>query len=340
MLFSYIVSLLMIPCGSIENTASRFSVDSHDFGVIDQRGGAVSCIFQFTNQGSRPFVIENIATSCDCIVPKYERQPVLPSGSGKIRVMFDPTDRQGVFEKKLWVTFSDGEHTQLTIRGTVAASPLRFPVDAGAGVALSGRTADFGRIVQGDRRERFFLVHNNATATRHLIMRTAKGSQLRAINSMSVAPGATDTLRLIYDLRETPVWGTLLDTVRLFIDGKRSPVSLSLAAQAIDAPQEGSRVPVIGVAGRNVLLKGSSRDTLRHRFTVRNLGSETLHIRCAECRGTAQLDVNPSGRKVAPQGVESFCVLLPPGIRRSAVVTLFTNDPATPVLRLNLQTRD
>lgn len=76
----------------------------HYFGKIKE-GEKVSHEFQFTNNGKTPLLIGSATASCGCTVPEYPKDPVAPGGSGKMKVIFNSTNKSGHVEKL--VTVSD-----------------------------------------------------------------------------------------------------------------------------------------------------------------------------------------------------------------------------------------
>lgn len=98
----------------------RFDTTLHDFGTIPY-GGDGHCTFRFTNTGDAPLIIESVKSSCGCLVPSWDRDPVLPGGRGNIRLRYD-TRRIGPFTKSVTLT-SNAVNTPtlvLRIKGSVA----------------------------------------------------------------------------------------------------------------------------------------------------------------------------------------------------------------------------
>ncbi|MBL8001008.1 MAG: DUF1573 domain-containing protein [Flavobacteriales bacterium] len=96
----------------------------HPFGVIPE-GGDGQCTFTFTNTGDEPLVITSCQSSCGCVVPSWDKDPVAPGGMGRVRVRYD-TKRVGPFTKSVTVRSSavDLPVVVLTIKGEVKPRPL------------------------------------------------------------------------------------------------------------------------------------------------------------------------------------------------------------------------
>lgn len=80
----------------------RFDKESHDFGQIPQ-GSPVSAVFTFTNIGDEPLIIASIESSCDCIMSKFTREPILTGGKGIITITYDAAIAQSGFTKAVRV---------------------------------------------------------------------------------------------------------------------------------------------------------------------------------------------------------------------------------------------
>ncbi len=96
-----------------------FDHEVHDFDTIPQ-GGDRRCEFVLTNVGEEPLVISNFQSSCGCLVPYYDKEPVLPGKSTILRARYD-TNRIGPFRKSLILTTNavDRPVVVLGIKGVV-----------------------------------------------------------------------------------------------------------------------------------------------------------------------------------------------------------------------------
>ena len=81
----------------------RFDSKVHDFGDVLIAEGPVSCVFTFTNIGSKPLVIHNVISSCGCTTPEWTREPVKPGASGSIQATFSNDQGPYPFDKTLTV---------------------------------------------------------------------------------------------------------------------------------------------------------------------------------------------------------------------------------------------
>lgn len=96
----------------------KFDKEIINYGKINQNSNGVR-VFEFTNIGKSPLIIDKIITSCGCTVPKKPEDPIMPGQRGKIEVKYD-TKRTGGFSKAITI-FSNAKNArkQVKIKGYV-----------------------------------------------------------------------------------------------------------------------------------------------------------------------------------------------------------------------------
>ncbi|HOV71744.1 MAG TPA: DUF1573 domain-containing protein [Dysgonamonadaceae bacterium] len=99
---------------------AKFDKTQHDFGSIKEELGAVTTMFEFTNVGTSPLIIQRVSTSCGCTTPSYPHEPVLPGKKGVITVKYSTVARPGSFNKTIAVYTNVPDTVYvLTIKGNV-----------------------------------------------------------------------------------------------------------------------------------------------------------------------------------------------------------------------------
>lgn len=81
----------------------EFAILEHNFGDISE-DNIVETVFKFTNTGEADLVISNAKGSCGCTVPEYPKEPIVPGGTGEIKVSFNPKGRNGSQFKTVTLT--------------------------------------------------------------------------------------------------------------------------------------------------------------------------------------------------------------------------------------------
>ena len=118
---AFIVSAGAMAQKTMVDDFAKFNIDKYDFGKIKQNVPAVYT-FEITNKSDKPLVIENAHATCGCTVPEYQKDPILPGKSAKIKVQYNAANG-GQFDKTVYVKFAgvDAEKS-LGITGEVLAA--------------------------------------------------------------------------------------------------------------------------------------------------------------------------------------------------------------------------
>lgn len=118
-LLSMLVAVLVfLPLIAGDKAEITFVTKTHDFGYVKEKGGDVTCYFEFKNTGSQPLIIRSARTSCGCTKPGYPRKPIAVGESSKISVTYMPDGRRGSFDKTVTVVSNAGV-SNLRIKGNV-----------------------------------------------------------------------------------------------------------------------------------------------------------------------------------------------------------------------------
>jgi hypothetical protein len=122
-----------LPPGQSNGPRIHFEQEVYDYGTIAY-GSDGRCSFTFTNTGDAPLIIHQFQSSCGCLVPYWDREPVAPGASGNVRLLYD-TRRVGPFRKSATLTTNDPLRPQivLSIRGEV------LPMDTSRESVTNGR---------------------------------------------------------------------------------------------------------------------------------------------------------------------------------------------------------
>lgn len=100
-------------------TSLAFAEELKDFGDIPQES-TNKHVFEFTNTGVEPLVIENATGSCGCTVPNYPKEPIMPGEKGVIEVEYKPGQQEGPQQKTVTVTANtEPRQTLLKIKANV-----------------------------------------------------------------------------------------------------------------------------------------------------------------------------------------------------------------------------
>jgi hypothetical protein len=98
-----------------------FSIQSteFDFGTVNE-GDIVNHVFEFTNTGKSPLVIDKATASCGCTVPDWPKHPIGVGETGEIKVRFDTKGKPNQQIKTISITANtEPTLTRLRIKGFV-----------------------------------------------------------------------------------------------------------------------------------------------------------------------------------------------------------------------------
>ena len=118
LLLVIIAMMSLLPAFAGEKAKMTLVTKVHDFGYVKEKGGDVTCWFEFRNTGDEPLIIRTARSSCGCTKPAYPKKPIAPGETGKIGVTYKPDGRRGAFDKTVTVV-TNGGTAYLRIKGNV-----------------------------------------------------------------------------------------------------------------------------------------------------------------------------------------------------------------------------
>ncbi|MCP1995963.1 DUF1573 domain-containing protein [Flavobacterium sp. HSC-61S13] len=97
----------------------KFDREMHDFGNI-ANNERVETEFEVTNTGKADLLIINAQASCGCTVPEYQKTPIKPGETSKLKVAFT-TSAVGQQQKTVTLTTNTEKGEEiLTVKANVA----------------------------------------------------------------------------------------------------------------------------------------------------------------------------------------------------------------------------
>lgn len=122
----FIAAAFILAAGAMGQTSkpddfAKFNIDKYDFGKIKQAVPAIY-YFEVTNKSDKPLIIENAHATCGCTTPEYQKDPILPGKTAKIKVGYNAANG-GHFEKPVYIKFAGiDEEKVVAITGEVLAA--------------------------------------------------------------------------------------------------------------------------------------------------------------------------------------------------------------------------
>ena len=97
---------------------AKFKTETIELGKLKQDVPTVG-VFEVTNIGKEPLLIEQANPTCGCTISDYTKTPIEPGQSGTIKATYNAKNI-GMFEKHLTVKFAGCEDMKsITIKGEV-----------------------------------------------------------------------------------------------------------------------------------------------------------------------------------------------------------------------------
>jgi hypothetical protein len=123
---------------------AKFKSETIEMGKIKQ-DNATTAIFEVTNIGSEPLIIEQANPTCGCTIGDYTKEPIAPGKTGFIKATYNAKNLNA-FEKHLTVKFAGVTDVKsITIKGEVL-SPEDY-----AKIAPAAETKD-DKIITSDNK--------------------------------------------------------------------------------------------------------------------------------------------------------------------------------------------
>lgn len=330
----------------------QFDAADHDFGQINEADGIVSHTFAFTNISSEPVTIDYVSTSCGCTTTMYPTEPIIPGQMYEFMVNFNPARTEGKVYRDIEV-FIKGRNDcmRMELEATVNPAPVGIKQMYPHLIAGSLRTAftniAFGYVGQHHTAQKGAVIVNDSDRPVSLKAVCNTDRDILEIDCpLLIEPGKAESIVFTFNLPQKEIYGTHMDSVWIWTDGKRGDVPFVVSAILTDDfTQAAASQPKLDVNPSYYDFgQQKSGRTLRQKFDVGNNGDGNLIIRAVECSEGVVSDLK-AGTVISPGTVTamnvSYTVKGVAGVRTSASVNLITNDPVRPrrEIRMAIETK-
>ncbi|MFV0391798.1 MAG: DUF1573 domain-containing protein [Paludibacteraceae bacterium] len=297
--FAFIVTLVL--CTFVADIVAQkavisFSNAKYDFGQIAEEEGNVSNVFEFTNTGNAPLVIQRVTASCGCTTPDWTRTPVEPGKKGRVTATYNPMGRPGSFSKVVTVySNASNEMEQLIISGNVtpkatasatSGSSNSFPLNIG-NLGLTGKSIHFGNVDKGTATSRTISIRNNSSSQMSISLADVPSYVIAKVQPEKLQPNQEGVIEITMDSKKTSEWGPLNADVSIVLNGSKqtNDNKISLSGNVIEdfsrmSASEKRQAPILEIKSTNLVLgKIKKGNKVRGKFAVKNVGSNPLEIR-------------------------------------------------------------
>lgn len=323
----------------------------HDFGVILEENGKVSCTMRLVNTGTEPLLIVKAQAGCGCTGINYPEAPVEPGDTAQVAISYNPSGRPGEFSKEVIIhTNTLPRRTTLEIVGNViptdATLDQRYPLRAGA-LRVSQAFIPFGDINRGANKLQYLSAYNASIDTLLVTVAGEKRHIRPAVIPDTVPPAQVVTLTVHYVTAYAPLWGLNSDTLTLScrpLHGGATPsgsADIEVLAQVTErfdqlTDKQLQEAPIVGVDCDDRLDFGTMTrgQTVTRTFTVTNKGRSPLAIRRVWVPQDEGVTVDCDRDEVKRGKTATVTVTVNTALVQDSLLnvplTLMCNDPETP----------
>lgn len=349
---AFVATLLMFVL--VANIAAQkavitFATKTHDFGQITEEGGNVSRVFEFTNTGNAPLVIQRVNASCGCTTPEWTQTPVEPGKKGKITATYNPMGRPGAFTKEVYVySNASNEMERLTISGNVTprssnaaqanTSANSFPIQIG-NLGLNAKIAQFGNVTKGTTQSRAIAIINNSASPLNISLTNVPAYVNATVSPATLLSNQEGVINITLDTKKSTEWGPVNDNFYVVLNGNKQlsdNYKINVIGNIVDdfskmSSAEKRQAPILEIKSPNLHLgkikKGSK---VRGKFAIKNVGSNPLEIRRV-INNNSDITIHPIRTTIRGGKTENFHIdvdskYLPKGNYKK-IFTIQTNDP-------------
>lgn len=324
-----------------------FKQTTHDFGKIKEVDGLVSTVFEFTNTGSAPLIIQDVQSSCGCTTPEYSKEPVKPGEKGFVKAIYNPEGRPGQINKEITIK-SNAENSPviLKISGSVIqkepSMEEQFRYTMGD-LRLQSSHIGFGKIAPGSTATQTVNVINPGTKPIKVNFVQVPPFLVAKIKLEVIQPGQKAVIEITYNAAKKNDWGFLIDYLYFSLNGSKNPDhKVTITAEILEdfskmTAAQKEKAPKISFDDPNYEFGAVKAGTkVEHDFTFTNKGKSDLIIRKINttCGCTT---VAPKDLVIKPGSQSSIkAVFNTLGYRneQTKVVTVITNDPLSSTITL------
>jgi hypothetical protein len=320
-----------------------FKEEAFDFGTIKAADGSVSHVFDFTNTGSTPLIIQNVETSCGCTTPEWTKQPVLPGAKGFIKVSFNPEGRSGQIDKTITIK-SNASKPAVYLKITGSIIPKALPVQdefrfTMGDLRFKQSQINFSTIPPyANKTEKVEVINSGQTPTKISFVNVPAFLTVKSQPEV-LQPNQKGVVIISYDAAKKNDWDFLIDYLFFSINGKQDPnYKLTITATIVEdysklTPQQLANAP-------KILFENTAYDfgsikqgqKAEHEFKFKNEGKTNLKLRkiSTSCGCTT---TNPKDKEIKPGESSSITATFNSTGKvgmQNKVITIISNDPKKP----------
>lgn len=346
---TYIAILLMVMAVfqlNAQNAKVTFEEKNYDFGAIEEKGGKATHVFEFTNTGNAPLIIQRVTASCGCTTPEWTNTPVEPGKKGTVTVAYNPLGRPGSFTKTISVySNASNELEQLTITGNViykkSIEEKRNEYRNSIGdLKLNQKSVLFGEIYKGNVKTATINVFNDGKSNMSVKIVNLPHYITYSVSPDVLKPNEEGVINFSFNSNNVSEWGVISTFGTVVLDGKKI-ISDDVNRITFDADivedfskmsiKEKRNAPILEIKSSNIYIgKIKKGKKVRGNIELKNVGEERLEVRRI-LNDNTEITLKPAKLSIKRGKTEKIQLdidtkYIPKGDYKK-VFTVITNDP-------------
>jgi hypothetical protein len=351
----YSILLFCLVCSLVamsQKAVISFEVKTHDFGKVNEEDGKITHVFDFTNKGITPLVVNKVQASCGCTTPTWTKEPIEPGKKGTITATYNPSGRPGPFTKTITVySNASDEQVVLTIHGEVISKEngekSAYPVVLGA-IHSKAKVVQMNNVDKGKIQSRVLEIKNTSNSSVKPTIENLPAYISVSVTPETLKPNEEGKLTFSFSSKNCAQWGPVSDDVYISLNGQKKyseEYKLTIVGNIIEdfsklTLDQKRKAPILEIPVRSLNL-GTMREGTKRvgKFKVNNKGQNALEIRRL-INNNKELMVRPAKTKIA--GGKSSSIFVSLNTRNLSEgdykksITVQTNDPENSFLILIL----
>jgi hypothetical protein len=321
-------------------------------GPVLAEKGAVTVEFLARNPHTDAVAITDVVTDCGCTLVDFSKDTVETNGLISLKVSYESDYRGGDFSKIILVrTTLDIYGDTLIIEGSnfpvVDDASKNFPYLIG-NLGFRLPTLNLGQVFTNEPKVKFYDVFNFGSDTltfRDFALQEWPAYLQVILDPMNLPPGSRGLLSVSFDAKKFDDFGYHKNMFEVKLLGEEQPLEIPVAVTVFEyfeaVPKSMEKiVPKLQLSEVEIDFKDIPASRVVHRTVqVSNQGQEPLLIRkiitSCDC-----VEINLPDREIFPGEKAELQIRFDPQGRRGIDhkhITLYTNDPITPVRTLTLR---
>jgi len=326
-----------------------FEVKTHDFGKVNEEDGKITYVFDFTNKGVTPLVVNRVQASCGCTTPTWTKEPIEPGKKGTITVTYNPSGRPGSFTKTITVySNATDEQLVLTIHGEVIPKTNGdYPVVLGA-IHSKAKVVQMNNVDKGKSQSRVIEIKNTSNSSVRPTIENLPAYVSVSVTPETLKPNEEGKLTFSFNSKNCAQWGPVSDDVYISLNGQKKyseEYKMTIVSNIIEdfsklTLDQKRKAPILEIPVRSLNL-GTLREGTKRvgKYKVNNKGQNALEIRRL-INNSKELMVRSAKTKISGGKSSSIFISLDTknlseGDYKKSI-TVQTNDPENSFLILIL----